>query len=73
MPGQRQTLTDTLLTPVEVADELGIGRATVYQLFKVGQLKYVDVHTGFGTRIARRVRREDLEEFIRRRTEGEVT
>jgi excisionase family DNA binding protein len=47
-----------LLKAVEVADILSISRAFTYQLMKQGKIRTVEIGS------ARRVRPEDLQEFI---------
>lgn len=52
-----------LLTPVEAAHALGIGRSKVYQLLQSGQLQ--SVHIGSCRRIPREALHELLEELRR--------
>lgn len=58
----------SLLRPDEVAERLGVHPATVYRWIDAGVLRTVKAGI---TRPSRRVREDDLAEFIRRRTEGE--
>lgn len=53
-----QTATPLLLTPAQVAAELGVGRSTVYELFASGVLRSVKIGS------ARRVRSADLREYV---------
>lgn len=55
-----------LMTAREVQEELRISRATVDRLFAAGDLP------SFKVRGSRRVRREDLQQFIARRMEPGV-
>jgi excisionase family DNA binding protein len=48
-----------LLTPTEAAIEMRLGRSTVYELIASHELTTVKVRT------ARRIRRADLEAFVR--------
>ncbi|ROP74071.1 helix-turn-helix domain-containing protein [Curtobacterium sp. PhB115] len=52
------TATPLLLTPAQVAAELGVGRSTVYELFASGELRSVKIGS------ARRVRSADLRAYV---------
>lgn len=54
-----------LLTPLEAARHLKVGRSTIYELIRTGRVPSVR----FGARIVR-VPREALEELVRHRIEG---
>ena len=51
--------TSLMLTAEEAASELRLGRSTVYELMASHALKFVKVGR------ARRIRRADLEEYVR--------
>ena len=51
-----------LLKPQEVADRLGVGKATVHRMIRAGQLPYVLVGTD------RRVPTRAVEEWVHRST-----
>ena len=55
---------DQLLTVEEVANILRLSKASIYNKINEGEITYVDI----GSRKARRIRRSDLDEFIRRST-----
>nr|WP_037574686.1 helix-turn-helix domain-containing protein [Phaeacidiphilus oryzae] len=48
-----------LYTPVEAAEALRFGKSTVYELMATGELKFIKRGR------SRRIRRTDLEEFVR--------
>ena len=56
-----------LLTVDEVADSLHVGRCTVYDLLRTGQLESIKIGR------LRRVRPEALREFTRRAAEEELS
>jgi excisionase family DNA binding protein len=64
--GDPQSLRDVLasdpllLTPVEAADVLSVGRTTIYALMKAGELR--PVHIGRSCRLSR----AELERYVRR-------
>lgn len=67
---------DLLLRVPEVADRLGSSKGYVYQLMRSGQLGYVEMPPGIGSRgrkdgtgqIGRRVKESELNRFISGRT-----
>lgn len=61
-------MTTTLLKPAEVAEVLGISENGAYRLIANGQLRAVDVSQPGARTSKTRVRSDDVEEFIERRT-----
>ena len=59
-------MTDPLLTPAEVANELGVNTRTVYAKLRTGEI----AHINFGYR-TKRIRRSALDEYIKQH-EGEA-
>lgn len=59
-------MTDTLLTPADVAKELGLNKRTIYAMLRSGELPHVDL--GYRTK---RIRRSALDEYIKQH-EGEA-
>lgn len=60
------------LSVAEVAERLELHEATVYRLIESGELPAQKLPVGFTRSRALRVSSEDLAEFIRQRTEGDV-
>lgn len=56
-----------LLTPEEAGDRLGVTAKSIYRLIALGELRAVEVKVS-GTRSKTRVRDDDLQDFIDRRT-----
>jgi excisionase family DNA binding protein len=59
-PDTGSQLPQPLLTVKQVAELLATGTSTIYALFAAGKLPYVNV----GVKTGRRVKPEDLEQFI---------
>lgn len=60
-----------VLTPVEVAQRLGVDRCYVTALIRSGRLKATDMSHGDGKKARWFIRADDLEEFAKTFTKGE--
>ena len=60
---------ERLLTADDVADRLRLGRSTVYEMARRGELSSVEIRRGRG-RTIRRFREADIEAYIEANTVG---
>ena len=59
------------LSPREVAEELGLHINTVYKIIQSGRLAVYNITVGSGDKTYYRIRRSDLEEWLRgKKVEG---
>jgi len=54
-----------LLTFAETARELGVSTTTVHRLITAGKLPVVELDTGTSVKPSRRIRRTDLDAYVR--------